>query len=488
MFKKINKKILSVILSFAFFASSVLPVFGQVMESSLYRMDSDSINIGGARASSGLFIEESTLGEIATGRTNGALYYMRAGYQERIDGTTTGGGTTPTETAPATTVVAGGNGPVFLNNFDIRDISVNVKGDIAIVSWTTTRSAKSAIVWGEKNEGEEMKMTELANDNLLLRHEFVLAGIILGKTYTYSILSDDGRGTKAGLSGQTFYAPLPKEIPIIDEENIPENVLELSAKSEDGKIVLDWKNPKGAESVRVMRQENSYPTDPYHGEILYEGNGETAVDEKTENGKTYYYTVFVKDSFGEFSSGSIISAKKTADGKIIFDGEDPFSKLPESEKVHPKIAKLALDDFIFMQDGKRFSPKNGTIKISGAKNFSLIIPYEILPEVLKTISVNLKDKKTNESFTFLMRVNKDKTAYVATLGSLDRDGEFDLSVSVLDYGAQGIKRLSGTLIASPFDTASVFKKFLPYLGIIIILFAIAKLLKKYIDKKTANAV
>lgn len=52
------------------------------MESSGYKIQSDSINIGGLRSESASYIEESTLGEIATGPSESNNFRLRAGYQQ----------------------------------------------------------------------------------------------------------------------------------------------------------------------------------------------------------------------------------------------------------------------------------------------------------------------------------------------------------------------------------------------------------------------
>lgn len=54
----------------------------QVRTSSNYQLQSDSINIGGGLSSSTSYVQESTVGEIATGPSDSATYALRAGYQQ----------------------------------------------------------------------------------------------------------------------------------------------------------------------------------------------------------------------------------------------------------------------------------------------------------------------------------------------------------------------------------------------------------------------
>lgn len=54
----------------------------QVMQSTNYRIESDSINMGGGRSTSTMYQLESTGGEIATGESSSAQYTLKAGYQQ----------------------------------------------------------------------------------------------------------------------------------------------------------------------------------------------------------------------------------------------------------------------------------------------------------------------------------------------------------------------------------------------------------------------
>jgi hypothetical protein len=54
----------------------------QVMTSTNYQIQSDSINVGGGLSTSTSYILESTEGEVASGRTSSASYSLRAGYQQ----------------------------------------------------------------------------------------------------------------------------------------------------------------------------------------------------------------------------------------------------------------------------------------------------------------------------------------------------------------------------------------------------------------------
>jgi hypothetical protein len=56
--------------------------YAQVMQSTNYKLQSDSINFGGSRSSSSNYTSEDTLGEVATGFSSSTNYALAAGYQE----------------------------------------------------------------------------------------------------------------------------------------------------------------------------------------------------------------------------------------------------------------------------------------------------------------------------------------------------------------------------------------------------------------------
>ncbi len=66
--------------------SGFIPVaFAAVMGSTTYRMESDSINVGGSRGTSTTYRMEDTAGEVATGDSGSTIYRLHAGYQQMHD-------------------------------------------------------------------------------------------------------------------------------------------------------------------------------------------------------------------------------------------------------------------------------------------------------------------------------------------------------------------------------------------------------------------
>lgn len=70
-----------VLAAFVYFVISST-VGAQVMSSSNFKLESDSINFGGGRSLSGSYTIEDTLGEVATGISSSTNFTMKAGYQQ----------------------------------------------------------------------------------------------------------------------------------------------------------------------------------------------------------------------------------------------------------------------------------------------------------------------------------------------------------------------------------------------------------------------
>jgi hypothetical protein len=80
----------------------------QVMESSSYQIQSDSINFGGGLLSSSNYTLESTAGEVGTGESDSASYVLKAGYQQMNEVYISLSGVTDVTMSPAIPGVSGG--------------------------------------------------------------------------------------------------------------------------------------------------------------------------------------------------------------------------------------------------------------------------------------------------------------------------------------------------------------------------------------------
>jgi hypothetical protein len=76
--KRYRLVILTMIIVLSFVSSNI--ILADSMQSSTYKIQSDSMNLGGADGSSSTYKLNDTLGELGTGDSNSSTYYMHAGY------------------------------------------------------------------------------------------------------------------------------------------------------------------------------------------------------------------------------------------------------------------------------------------------------------------------------------------------------------------------------------------------------------------------
>ncbi len=309
----------------------------------------------------------------------------------------------------------------------ISDIAAsNITLSSARIVWKTDIAARCRLLFGDS---ADYKNGAVYETDFGKNHAANIAGLAAQTVYHFAIGCANINGAESRAEDRQFTTlSLPDAFP-------PANISDFQAAAEERAVKLEWKNPGDADfaGVRILRSEKFYPQDLMTGRIIYDGNGTEAIDTEIENGKTYYYTAFAYDRSGNYSSGAIASAIAGEPGR---EAEIPTVEAPA------EIQKIDLRHFNFTQDGKTIKAENGRIAVDRFKTFKISINYDDAPEVLKTIMVTLK--KEDKEFSFLLRINKDKTAYEAILAPPD-EGEYNFDIMILDYKNQALKKISGSL-------------------------------------------
>ncbi len=99
----IQASVLTVCVLFA-----LVSVYGASMQSSNFKIQSDSVNFGGGFSSSTNYQLESTAGEIATGEANSTSYALKAGYQQMHEVYIALSGIAPVPLSPSIPGISGG--------------------------------------------------------------------------------------------------------------------------------------------------------------------------------------------------------------------------------------------------------------------------------------------------------------------------------------------------------------------------------------------
>jgi hypothetical protein len=204
-------------------------------------------------------------------------------------------------------------------------------------------------------------------------------------------------------------------------------------------VALSWVLPRVVSDtrVRVVRSHLGYPADLYDGAVVYEGQGEAYLDQGAlVVHDALYYTAFVIAADGSVSSGAILKVRKAVSGTGGQVATTTASTTPPIllEEILLPAEIFTATEIKITQGNKSFNFKDTAITLNSAEAFALSIPYETLPKHLKTIIVTLSDPTdSSRTYAFLLRINKDRTAYEATIAPLATSGTSQFQVEIFEY-------------------------------------------------------
>lgn len=378
---------------------------------------------------------------------------------------------TPSTSSPISSFPAQRANLPLIYNLKVENITLAS----AEISWKTDAISRCEVSFGQRPEYEGGTVAET---DLAQAHKTQLNNLLSGTLYHFKIACFNISQKKSETGDQQFMTLMPPDT------EAPTNVNNFQATAGTGDIRLDWNNPKDDfAGVIIVRREDFYASDPRQGKIIYDGQQEAFIDVDVVPGKRYYYTAFTYDGSGNFSSGAIATAAIAEPGKAV-----PEIKIPEVA-APPEVEKINLGRFDFIQGGQKLAVSQGKVSVSRAQALTVSIPYEDVPEVLKTIMVTLKQE--DKLFSFLLRANKDKTAYEATLVPPD-SGIYPLTITILDYKNQAFKKLEGELIVKAVEAVktqivqyTIIKKLPPifYILLGIMVLFIAGMMYRSVKKK-----
>ncbi len=334
--------------------------------------------------------------------------------------------------------------PSAISNISVKNITMTS----AEIFWETNEPSACDLSWGRTFEYGDGAVAE---SFMKIKHSVGLSELFAGTNYRFNIVCRDVNQNKTESKGNSFSTlAMPDITP-------PANVSDFETEPSDGQIELKWQNPPDSDfdQVKVVRSEKFYPIDPFDGVIVYSGKGENFIDRGLENNRPYYYSIFSYDKTGNYSSGAISATTPYLPGVI----PPPIS--PVVVPAPEDVQKLKLEDFDFIQNGKKLRiSESNLIGVLQGIPLTISIDYEKVPEVLKTIMITLEKTATeqgkeNKYFSFLLRINKDKTVYEATLIPPEDIADYPLSVIVMDYKNQEMKRIDAKLII--LQTAAISK-------------------------------
>ncbi len=223
------------------------------------------------------------------------------------------------------------SGSLILGNAFIG-LDVEVDQNSAVIKWRSFNVTKSNVQWGIDSDHKD---GILQNINYLTEHEVEINNLESGTVYYFSIESQNVLGMVYKLENQFFKTiSLPDFTP-------PGNPTNLKAISKTNGIVVSWNNPpeEDFEYVRLMKNKDRYHSNPFEGNLIYEGSGIYSFDAEVKDNTKYYYSLFSRDKSGNYSSGSLVSiiynpTTSVVDKNILPDvSEENIKKFSNSYKV-----------------------------------------------------------------------------------------------------------------------------------------------------------
>jgi hypothetical protein len=207
-------------------------------------------------------------------------------------------------------------------------------------------------------------------------------------------------------------------------------------------VLLNWENPTAEFAyVRIVRSHLGFPTHPNDGAVAYQGQGESVNDQGIlDQYSPVYYTAFVYGEDGRISSGAVVFVVDSRDSELSTStptrpapSSEPSSVINE-ERMTSEMRMPDLSDFSVIQGGKKFTLLDNNIELNSADDFVVVLPVEMVSGNLKSIILTVLDPTDNrQAYSFLMRINNDRTAYVATVSPLNVLGSSQLQIEVFDY-------------------------------------------------------
>lgn len=307
----------------------------------------------------------------------------------------------------------------------------------------TARPARFEVRWGRTGAYE---LGYVVNDRYVSSYETTITDLEPGTTYEYEVVGytqlgrafvlEQGQFTTLGI--KTFQAPA--------------NVNRFQATRAGLDVQLSWDVPvkDKISSIRILRSHLGFPAHLNDGAVVYQGRDTSVVDEDIlARYSPVYYTAFVIDAAGNVSSGAVAVVYAATDtGDSGTDPDSPGGLNPQRLPISTEDTAYAstspnlpagtrmpdVSEIFVIQNGVRKSFADQLLALSSTDSFTLSIPKNAVFDSLKTIIVTLTDPTdTTQTYSFLLRLNKDKTAYEGVLSPLMVEGVSRLTIDIYDY-------------------------------------------------------
>ena len=295
----------------------------------------------------------------------------------------------------------------------------------------TARPARIEIRWGRTTDYE---LGYIVGNTFKRDHSFLIEDLEPNTEYLYEIIGITPSLNETNLKKGKFTT-------LGDSFNLsPSNVGRFVAEANGTDIDLSWQNPEfDFDRIRVVRSHFGFPTNPNNGAVVYQGKGEDYRDEDVlSQYSPVYYTIFVIDRQGNISSGAVAVVYSGA-------GEDlpePPIIVPEAtstqdkDRLTPETIMPELNDIFIIQSGNRHTFLDKDIRLDNSEEIVISLPTSFVSDNLKSIIVTILNPTDNrKSYSYLLKINNDRTTYIATIPALSVVGSSQIELEVYDFEA-----------------------------------------------------
>jgi hypothetical protein len=342
----------------------------------------------------------------------------------------------PPPPSPSDTNSAGGTATrVVLNS-----INIDTAERSATFLVETARPARFEIRWGRTSSYE---LGYTVNDVYVRSYKTTLTDLEPGTKYYYEVVGYTPFGAATVLEKGSFSTvSVAASFP-------PTNVRNFTALRNGSDVRLAWELPLEEEvaSVKLVRSHLGFPAHVQDGVVVYQGLGSAFEDKDVlTEFSPVYYTAFVVDKTGAVSSGAVArvyalqaGAPEGGDRDIPIPsglgGEGKEETVASTSPQVPAGTRLPqLEEIFLLQNETRVSLVTQGIVLDSEAPFLLSIPQSAVSENLKTIIASLTDPTdSRRTYSFMLRLNKDGTAYEAALPPTLLEGVSRLIIDIYDY-------------------------------------------------------
>lgn len=323
----------------------------------------------------------------------------------------------------------------------IDDFQIKEGVSTTSIIFSTVYPSRYEIRWGKSVSYE---LGYIVSGVYSKSHNILLTDLEPGTKYEYQIVGYTPYGSRSVIRTGSF---------ITNNKSLamsPVNVSRFQAVRNGDDVNLSWQLPTDDKIayVRVVRSHLGFPEHPQSGAIVYQGLKNAVSDVNIlAQYSPVYYTAFVYDIFGNVSSGAvavvyaITENDQTTDSTggnigVVPEIVEEATSTISVERVTVDMKMPQSSEILISQNGFLYSLFDTNITLDSEHNFSISIPSSAIAGNLKSIIVTFIDPTDNKkTYSYLLRINQNQTAYEATIAPPNVLGKSQLTVEIYDYEA-----------------------------------------------------